>query len=320
MQASTQAAIPGLVAKFKVFRFNSGTTYDFVAEQSFTPPSNLAWAKHTVTLNPPILVQMGDVPGAYLYSALLLSQIGATSLPAWDPHTLHVAGDHTSQTNFTSNHTSHVSWEWFMYQPYLAVTGDSIPAGHNGATNWHSGLCNGENTPIPGGTITSEIMNQLRGKIGGGSSLQYQNLALGSQGFAYVAATGIVNCVAVKPHTILIHAGINDILTDRAWADVLANLATIKAAITTERLLIDEILPCTNASDARAANIRTFNTNLAAWCTANGAILIPCWAAFGQLRAATGYNDNLLTAYSQDGTHLSAAGVDKLASIWVSYI
>jgi hypothetical protein len=208
--------------------------------------------------------------------------------------------------------------EGFMLAPYLAVTGDSIPAGHGGIIPWNTGLENGAVPPytVPGGDPTSEPPHMLRLSIGSGAVLQYQNLSMGSQTFAWVASTGIIAAHACKSNAIIIHCGINDVFTDRAWADVLTDLNTIKAAITTERLFICEILPSTNSTDARAANIRNvFNPGLASFCAANGVTLIPMWAAFGQLRPATGFNDNILPSHSQDGTHLSAVGAAAWAEI-----
>lgn len=302
--------------KFKIFRLSSGTTYNFVSEQNILIPAGVA-RKVQITLDPPLAVQMGDVPGLYVYTDPALTTVINTAMADWDPHTLYVAGDITAQANFTSNNTAHIDMDCFMYPPYLAFTGDSIAEGHNGDTNWHSGLHDSDGTvPIPGGEPTSEIANQIRAKIGNGEILKYQNLALGSQGFDWVRSAGVVACVAVKPHSILIHCGIVDILNDVSWEDVLVDLDAIRAA-TTKRLLLTEILPCTNADDTQAATVRTWNASLATWCASNNATLIVCHDAFGQVRVSTGELDDLLAAYSQDGTHLTTAGVDMLADIIV---
>lgn len=39
---------------------------------------------------------------------------------------------------------------------------------------------------------------------------------------------------------------------------------------------------------------------------------------FGQIRISTGQLDDLKAAYSQDGVHLTQAGVDAMAAIWKS--
>ena len=151
--------------------------------------------------------------------------------------------------------------------------------------------------------------------MGAGNSFEYQNMSLGSQTFAWVLSTGAPAAIAVQPRAILIHCGVNDIATARSWANVEADLDGIAALITTEDLWIDEILPWTNGSDGQAATVRTWNDNLATWCAANGAHLIACHDAMGQVRSGTGELDDLKTAYDQDGVHLSTAGVDALAQI-----
>jgi hypothetical protein len=101
------------------------------------------------------------------------------------------------------------------------------------------------------------------------------------------------------------------------WATIQSNLNTIKATILPwQHLFVDEILPWTNGTDAQVATVRTFNANLAVWCAANGATLVPCWGAMGQLRPSTGYFDDLKAVYDQDGVHLKQPGVDQMAAIW----
>lgn len=301
--------------KVKVWRLVSGTTFTLVAEQGFTLAATSFNATRTITLSPSINVQVGDVVSLFVPAGNTIANSTNTLLTnlRWAGTS---AGDITANTNFTTTNAKQINIEAFSNPPYLVVVGDSIAEGHNGATNWHGSLHNIALTVLPGGEPTSEIANQLRGLLGNGSVLKYQNLGLGSQTFAYLASTSIPAAHALKPSTIIVHCGTNDVLTGRTWANVEANLDTIKATITTERLLVDEILPCTNATDLQAADIRAFNTNFSTWCTANDATLIPCWSVFGQARVSTGENDDLLAAYSQGGTHLSAAGVNALATIW----
>lgn len=306
--------------KVKVWRLVSGTTFTLVTEQAFTLEATpLVNVTHTITLSPALNVQVGDVLSLFVPSGDAIINSTNTLLTdlRWAGS---AAGDITANTNFTTTNDKQINIEAFSTSPYLVVVGDSIAEGHNGAANWHGSLHDIALTVLPGGEPSSEIANQLRGLIGNGSVLMYQNLGLGSQGFAYLASTSIPAAHALKPNTIIVHCGVNDIFSGRTWANVETDLNTIKDAITTERLLIDEILPCTNATDLQAASIRTFNTNLAVWCAANDARLVHCWSAFGQARISTDTNDDLLAAYSQDGTHLSAAGVNALAAIWKQYL
>ena len=306
----------GAAWKFKVFRWNAGTSlYDFVAQQSFTPVNGA----NTITIAPPIAAQVGDLVGVFLPGST--NENKRYSSHSNNIGEVYTAGDISASNAFASAvPTTDGELDVLGYAPYLAVTGDSISEGHGGAAAWHSGLHDTAAQTLPGGEPTSEPTNQLRDLIGNGSVLEYHNLSLGSQTFAWVAATGVPACILVKPHTILIHCGVNDIATGRTWANVLANLATILAAVNAAspvpQLLIDEILPWTAGSDAQAATVRAFNANLAAWCAANGAKLVSCHDQMGQVRPATGKLDDLLTAYDQDGVHPTAAGVNALADIW----
>jgi hypothetical protein len=307
--------------KVKFWRWNNGTElYDLVGESSFTPDATGA---QTFAISP-ITVQTGDIPSIY---APVANQVRlGNANPAGDPLlSRYDAGDITSSNAFVSSGATNIKVDCRGTASYLCVTGDSIPEGHNGTTNYHGGLhALVTSKTAPGGTLTSEIGAVLRSKIGDGSVLKYQNLALGSQTFAWVASTGIVQCLLVKPHTVLIHCGVNDVSTGRSWEDVETDLDTIKTAVVAAspapELLIDEILPWTAGSDGQAATIRSFNASLATWCSANGARLVICHDAMGQIRPTTGELDDLLTAYNQDDVHLTTDGVDALASIWMTYL
>jgi lysophospholipase L1-like esterase len=305
----------GQVWKFKVYRYNSGTSnFDFVAEQAFTPAATGAV---TVALAAPIAVQMGDVVGMFLPTVnarLRFSTPNSTIKTKVTSGDIGAGGD----AFVTDSLSSQMDVDVLSNLPYLCVTGDSIPEGHNGAANWHGAMHNVALTAtLPGGEPTSEIANQLRGLIGDGTVLQYQNFSLGSQIMSWVNTTGMPECVERKPKAIIVHCGINDVSLGTAWADVETALNGIKAQLLAGQILmIDEVLPWTAGSDAQAAAIRTLNAALAVWCAANGARLILCHDAMGQVRVSTGEIDDLLTAYNQgDGVHLSADGVAALAGI-----
>lgn len=311
------AAIAPGTWKFKLFRHN-GTNYEMVSEVSFTPTLPIT-NDETVTLSTPVLAQMGDIPGLYVPANNQVTRSSVNRQIAWR----YVSGDITTNDAFTSSTvTATPCLECYGLPPYLAVTGDSIPAGANAGTPWVSKLYdNSSYLTNPGGNPAGEIMNSLRGIIGDGTILKYQNLALGSQTFAWVASTGIVQSVAVKPNTILIHCGVNDVNTARTWEDIATDLGTIRTAVaSTIRLMIDEILPWTAGTDEQAATIRTWNASLAVWCASNNATLVRCHDEMGQVRAGTGEIDDLLTAYNQDDVHLTTAGVAKMAEIWKRYL
>ena len=301
--------------KVKFWRWNSVTSlYDLVGESSFTP---VATGAQTFTITP-ITVQTEDIPAIYAPLANQVRLGNASPLLS-----RYVAGDAIASDPFVATGATNVKVDCLGTAPYLTITGDSIAEGHNGATNYHGGLhpLAGQKT-APGGTLTSELGATLKSKIGH-DLLKYQNLALGSTTFAWVAATGIVQCLLVKPHTVLIHCGVNDVATGRSWANVETDLDTIKTAIDAApvtELLVDEILPWTAGNDAQAATVRLFNANLAIWCAANDVRLVLCHDAMAQIRLSTGELDDLNAVYDQDGLHLTSAGVNRLASIWMMYL
>jgi len=309
---------------FRVYRWDQGTSkYVYYASQSFTPVAGV----NTITISPAIAVIPGDVPGFMIPGdAGQENTLYYTAITAKNPAARWVALDVTTSDAFGSvfANTVGLHMDVLATRPYLAASGDSIMVGHGGADPWYGALESAAVTRTPGGSpgaITHEPTNQIRGLTGSGSLLKYQNLAHGGQTFQWVAAVGMLQCILVNPKVILIHAGVNDVSTARSWAQILADLNTIKAAQPTgTRLLIDEILPWTAGSDAQAATIRSFNPKLATWCIANNAVLVPCHDAMGQTRPSTGELDDLLAAFDADGVHLTDAGVNALSALIRMYL
>lgn len=312
----------GAAWKFKLWRW-TGATYTPVADVPFTPAESEATC--VVNLATPLAVTQADIPGLYnpADNAMYVTEAVMALPPRYG------SGDVTANYTFPATGTKALAFELRGHRPYLAVTGDSIAEGHNNggptsANSWHGPLHDTNVVrSVPGGVRSSEIAWQLRSKVGGGTLLEYQNLAMGGQNYAWVSTTGAPAAIAVQPHTLLIHCGVNDVSGGREWAWVLANLNTIKALVAasvTQRLLICEILPWTAGTDEQAATIRTWNANLAAWCANNGATLVHGHDAMAQVRASTGERDDLLAAYDQDGVHLTTAGVDAYAAIIRQYL
>lgn len=308
--------------KFKVFRWNSGTSkFDMVAEQAFIPA---ATGSQTIVLNPPISVQIGDCPGVYMPNANEKVALTTTVVGGYIGVRYVSGSDITAPDAFASTSVREINMDCLGNRPYLAVTGDSITAGvSNGTTNWWNiwTTANG-NTPAthPGGEPTSEVANQIRARL---PNLQYQNQALGGQSWAWGVSAGIPACVALDPKVITVAFGLVDLMTGRTWDQVVADMDSVRVLVpTTIRLIVQQILPASAsyASDAQAALIRTWNANYATWCAANNATLALCHDAMGQIRVSTGQLDDLKTAYDIDGRHLTTAGVDALAALYQTYI
>lgn len=292
--------------KFKVFRPN-GSNYDFVGESEPVTPT--IFGKQTFNLSTPIACQCGDVLGVYLSSPS--NQVGckaitgANSIRYLDSD---VTGTNVNFSNVVSNFS--LCLDGYGISPYLCVIGDSIAEGHNTLNNWHTFYDNG-----PAGTRTSEISNQTRNIALAG--FDYQNHSMGGQGLDWAFSVGMVSAVLTTPKVYLIHAGVNNVSAGSTWAFVEACLDAIKAQVPVGALLyVDEVLPWTNGTDLQAATIRTWNSNIATWCSANNSVLIVCHDAMGQIRISTGEIDDLKSAYDYDGIHLTQAGVDTMASIW----
>jgi lysophospholipase L1-like esterase len=288
---------------YRIFRPN-GATYDFVGKsEDFGVPVIEVGANHTQRFTTPVACRAEDRSGFFTDSNFnsISCKAGGT--------TRFVSADQQSSNAFAGTVAFTINHQVLAVSPIVCCTGDSIMAGTAAGSNFTPYLDGG-----PSGTLTSQIPFQLRTSIGYG--FEFQNLASAGQTFAWVRSTGVPACIAAKASWIWIHCGVNDVATGRLWSAVEADLDAIKAlCVNGERLIIDEILPWTAGTDPQAATLRTFNANLATWCSANSATLLVCHDAMGQLRVSTGFLDDLKTAYNQDGVHLKQAGVDAMAAI-----
>jgi len=263
-------------------------------------------ADNTVAISETVSVQPDDLLGIWIPASAKTFQY-----KAFTGVTLRYATDadgslSTVDSLSTSAAATAIFLEAIAVKPMLAVVGDSIVEGHNTASPWHAPF----HTTTQGGTITVQPGYVAAKTKGWG----YRNYALGSQTFAWVAATGAPAAFNSGATHVWIHCGVNDVATSRTWAAVETNLDTILAAKPEGVLLyISEILPSNSESDLNSATIRTWNGNLATWCSANGVTLISCHDELGQVRGSTGELDDLLTSYNYDGVHLTQSGVNKLA-------
>ena len=199
-----------------------------------------------------------------------------------------------------------------MDPPKLAVAGDSII---RGSYSWDN-----HTTTNGYDVVTYDLTNDpaylIADQIGG---VDYQNGGIGSSTWNTQNTNYAQPMIDVLPRVLVMSVGVNDVLTLGAtWGDTLTRMNAVKtkvdAASKTVHLAVAEIIPCSDADDTEAGTIRTFNTNYAAWCTANGATLLRCHDALGKVRVSTGELDDIADAYDHgDGIHLSAAGLAALA-------
>lgn len=295
--------------KLKLFRPN-GAVYDFVSQsESF---SNLVTgATNVCNLSTPIFAREGDLPAIFLsYDAAPVNIQHVTTLSGATNH--YGAGDITSSGWNPTDHLSNFILDVVIYgAPALAgYTGDSLMAGHNVGSSWYPYLDTAN--PTITGTASSAIPF-VCWQTNGLTAL-YLNAASGSQTYTWIVSTGGPAITNQQSSIMVVLCGVNDINTGRTWAQVAGNLDSVRLMHPRPKpLFISEILPWTNGSDAQALTLRTWNTNLAGWCSTNSATMLPMHDALGKIRVSTGYLDDLATAYDQDGVHLKQAGVNAYA-------
>lgn len=199
---------------------------------------------------------------------------------------------------------------WYTNGLTIGGIGDSIMAGHPYPPGYLAPLEGG-----PDGDPTWQSLYQLQLLYPAGFT--FYNGGVGSTGASALA--GELNTVIpLSPVAVICHSGINDLASGAVFADVSATYDTQKGRLDTAgiHLFMDQILPWTSGNDTQAAEVRTWNTALASWCTGNGATLIASHDGMGQLRVSTGQLDDLKTAYDADGIHPNKAGYTALAAIY----
>ncbi len=288
--------------KFKVFRKN-GSNIDQVGEsESFT---TTAFGDQTRDLSSPITgCQPGDLIAVYIPSGAILS----TEYPAASGCYIgYTTGDVTTRSATPSSDTWFPRLVAYGPPPFLAIMGDSETCAH-GQTAYHPFR---DATPNTGDTA-GEPASVLRGIF---PSLTFQNFSRGSTKWSDGASI-ISDVNATYSKTVLCHFGVNDVFGGDNWTTISGNMGTVKSGLTHGQVMfVDEILADT-ANTAIGAAIRSTNASYASWCTSNGGVLVPCHDAMGQIRQATGYLDDLSTAYNYDGVHLTVpAGINAFVAL-----
>jgi hypothetical protein len=251
--------------------------------------------------------QPGDVLGMYLNGHANAGSRAANYYCTWGTKTAKKAiGDVVSTNDFSAGDLANTALDLsgYGFPPFMVTTGDSILGGHNAGSYYQGWFDDGL-----WGLRSSEIAYKMRNLMSG---LEYRNYCKGSQTYNWVDSI-FAEIIAAKPRVILMMCGVNDVATGRTWVQVDASLDSIKVKQTLGKLFVCEILPWTAGTDAEAATLRTFNTNIAAWCAVNDAILIKCHDLMGQIRVSTGELDDMKAAYNYEEIHLSQLGVNMMA-------
>ena len=296
-------------AKLCVFRPLGSGTYRLISETASLTP-----AQGSTTTEVSLECRVGDVWGLKVYddgvdSTVSCSNLGSPNLVMYK--NVDATGD-VSGWSSLANYGLNICG--YCDPPLITVIGDSISKGgsywstHKSTTGYD--VVNLDPVNDPAYQIASRL---------GADGLTYQNHGAGSRTWAGVLSTDAVLALATLPRVLYCHCGVNDLATPRALEDVLANMDSVKALVDAQAqpctMVVAEILPWTNGTDEQAATVRTWNAAYATWCVANSVPLVRVHDPLGQTRAATGYLDDLLAAYDDDGVHLVPAGTAAMGAV-----
>lgn len=324
-------ATGGVPWEFKLFTWN-GSAYECKASQSFQPAGSGAVNNiQTITLTTPIAANEGDIPGLYmpLKNAAVAGTQGSNAKTT--PTALMYAGNlsvgqsDVFATDF-GDYQGLVNLQCLSTRPYAVFMGDSIFGGSNGVNateRWHPDQENVASYHTPGGSpgiIDNSVPYRVSTRMP--ATFRYQNFSKGGNTFATtISSSQLARAVLAQPKVVFIHCGVNDVAAGRTWAQISANLDTIRTAFPAgTQFYLDEVLPWASA-DVDAVATRALNVNYAAYCVTNGWTLVPCHDQMAIIRASTGLLDDMVIAYrlsadwSTDNVHLSITGVDALAAL-----
>jgi lysophospholipase L1-like esterase len=290
--------------KFKVMRPN-GSSFDVMAESDLYAVGSPG-AK-TIDLSVPLgPFRQGDRIGVYLTpTGFSIASNAGSSVSG-------VEADAVGAETYTDYPNVDLLVSAWGQSPIFAVDGDSIPEGHNlgDGNHWHGHMHGG-----PTGNRDAEFFNLVAQGIPG---VDYQNFAVGSSTWAQVRSRASA-VAALQPGAVLLSCGVNDVAQGRTWSQVQADMYAYLLAMPAEtQIFLCEMIPYSGGSaqsDALSATIRQWNGYYSAWCDINAATLIPVWDAMGQLRASTGFKDDLIPAYNIGDGHLTLAGVQAMAGL-----
>lgn len=181
--------------------------------------------------------------------------------------------------------------------PFVAFVGDSIVAGY---PNYHPASDGG-----PSGTTNANLSSELLTYSGG--VIVTTNLGVSGRRWSQLPPD-VTNALSMRPRYVFVRCGVNDIAVLNTWsADVLPYLNLVRTACANSNalLVIQDILPWTDATDANALTTRTWNSNFTAWAATSTVRRVQDHDWYGTNRVSTGYTDDLIPAYDSDGVHLT---------------
>lgn len=285
-------ALGNTVIKLKVFRPIGTNVWNFVGDVGTYA---LTAGTNYLTFTSGYRIQEGD-------GVAIWNSNAATILPVKNRSQAgRYSANEQSGSTYTFTTTLDYSLNMALYgkRPTLVFAGDSIITPHPYGFGY--GVQYAQFIGSPSNSATWKLQNEV------GYSNTFVNVAYPDKTYADVATTQITLATNTEATTLYMAAGVNDVATARTWAQVLANLNTVRS-IWTNQLIVQSILPWTSGSDANALTIRTWNTNLSVWCATSSATYLNLHAAFGTNRASTSQPDDLKPEYDLDGIHHTTLG------------
>jgi len=302
----------------KVWRKNASSTYDLVGTSNNLVNDLVVGASMTIDFSSPITnVQEGDYVGyrleigadgsaAQFYA--FTSQTGVTSyLTDSDPTSINYQWE-----SVTSSYSGTVlPIELYMQAPAVVGIGDSIMSG---SPNSRAFLVDSSPSPEFNGTTT--ILGNLKALTG----YVYQNMGIGSQTSAQIAARFAADVVNLKPKLVIVEAGVNDIALSVTKSTFITNYTSILTAAQNSsyitHVVVFKILPWSNGTNAQMQTRDDWNSSLATLAAGySKAILVDASSYVGQFRAGgdAGNLWDIQAAYNADGVHFTPSGHAQIA-------
>ena len=200
--------------------------------------------------------------------------------------------------------------ELYMASPKIAFIGDSIIAGHP------------VHYSFPECLSRTDIASKMVSHFHELSGYSYQNMGIGSQTTANIAARFDSDIVSLNPGMVVMDGGVNDIAIGTiSKSDFIQNWESMLASAVNNNIrpIVFLVLPWTDGSTAQMTIRDEWNLALREIAENHNALVVDASAYVG-LERASGPAGNLWDIqpqYNADGVHFNSDGHQKLAeAIW----
>jgi lysophospholipase L1-like esterase len=326
------AAKPAAVTAFYIAVWRkAGTTWNCISQEDIWPRMT-GGRINEVTLSAPPLAQEGDYVG-YGYActgAPGLFLTATTDPDLYDPTHLYA----NQSYSVTDAECAGAGFDWaaqapapqfvpvkvYMQRPRLVFTGDSIISGAPAHLSFADNYFPEAYGRTPVGIRPETTIGYQVGKALGWS---YQNLGIAGATSDWLLKHGVFDRVLeIRPHTVVISVGINDLASGVSQAAFLANYATMLEACQSRHIgvLVNLIMPRTDFSNAKAHEMDEWNAALRALAESHGAGVADARAQVGCGRAGgdPGNSWDLRPEYAADIVHLKPEGHAVVAQVIVA--